>query len=46
MVVRTLENLENLELSGKKKWVRDNLENLEKSRNFFLLNPRKFIVRF
>ena len=37
MVVRTLENLENLEMSGKNKMVRDNLENLEKSGNFLSL---------
>ena len=36
MVVRTLENLENLEMSGKNKIVRDNLENREKSGNFCL----------
>ena len=39
MVVRSLENLENLEKSGKNKMVRENLENLEKSGNFFLSNP-------
>ena len=35
MVVGTLENLENLEMSGKKYMVRENLENLEKSGIFF-----------
>ena len=34
MVVRTLENLENLEKSGNLFLVRENLENLEKSGNF------------
>ena len=42
MVVRTLENLENLEMSGKKYMVRENLENLEKSGNFFFLTPKSF----
>ena len=44
MVVRSLENLENLEKSGKNKMVRENLENLEKSGNFFLSDPKIFFL--
>ena len=41
MVVRTLENLENLENSWNKKHDLENLDNLENSWNF-VISPRKF----
>ena len=40
MVLRTLENLENLEKSGNFILVRENLENLEKSGNFAKISPK------
>ena len=41
-VVRSLENLENLEMSGNFFLVRENLENLEKSGNFVEIAPSIF----
>ena len=42
MVVRTLENLENLEKSGNFILVRENMENLELSGNFVDIAPKIF----
>ena len=43
-VVRSLENLENLEMSGDFILVRENLENLEKSGDFVEITQKKFFL--
>ena len=46
MAVRSLENLENLEMSGDFILVRENLENLEKSGDFVEITQKKFFWAF
>ena len=43
--VRSLENLENLEMSGDFILVRENLENLEKSGDFVEITPQNLFPR-